>query len=427
MLHYVLDAALALKPQKLVVVIGKTQQEALLQALKPYGQRLQTALQSRPLGTAHALRTALRTLGDFAGPLVAINGDTPLITPKGLRKLLRLHHRHGNALSLASFMTARPAAYGRILRRDGVVVGIREASELGKNPALQGPQEVNGGLYVFEPEALRLLGLIRANPKRKEYYLTDILELCHHRGLKAEAYALPEEELKGVNTLAELQEAEALLRDRLLRSYKGVRFLEPSGVFIHHGVKIGPGSIIYPNVYLEGRTVLGKGCIIYPNVRIIDSTLKDGAVVKDCSLIEGSWVGSQAQVGPFAHLRPGSRLRRGCRVGNFVEVKNTSMGEGSKALHLSYLGDAVLGKGVNIGAGTITCNYDGLRKYRTVIEDGAFIGSDSQLVAPVKVGKGAYVAAGSTINKDVPPGGLGISRCRQRNIPGWTKKRRRRS
>ncbi len=206
-----------------------------------------------------------------------------------------------------------------------------------------------------------------------------------------------------------------------------MRFIAPETVFIDSGVKISPGALIYPNVHLQGVTAVGKGCIIYPNVRIIDSVIREGAVILDSSLIENSEVGEKAQVGPFSHLRPGARIKSSAKIGNFVEIKNSTIGEGAKAMHLSYIGDASVGSSVNIGAGTITCNYDGVSKHRTVIGDGVFIGSDSQLVAPVAVKKGAYVAAGTTVTEDVPAGSLAISRVRQKNVMGYVGKRKARA
>ncbi len=429
MMAYALEAALALKPRMTVIVTGAGTHGQIENALASYEDRagIRYALQAKPLGTGHALLTAAKELGDdFSGSVVVLNGDFPLIRPETLRRLLHLHRKNKNALSLGSFMTDDPASYGRVFRDpSGMPARIIEKTDLAAED--EEIKEVNSGLYVLEPEAVRLLGRIKRNPRKKEYYLTDILALARREGLRAGAYPIAsEEEFAGVNDLLELGLAEAAIRRRIIRglSKNGVRFIAPETVYIDAGVKIAPGALIYPNVYLQGGTTVGKGCIIYPNVRIIDGIVREGAAVLDSSLIENSEVGEKAQVGPFAHLRPGARIRPSAKIGNFVEIKNSTIGKGTKAMHLSYIGDASVGRSVNIGAGTITCNYDGIRKNRTVIGDGVFIGSDSQLVAPVNVKKGSFVAAGTTVTSDVPAGSLAISRVRQKNVKGYVGKKK---
>lgn len=428
MISYALESALALAPGKILIVTGKNDapiKETLQPACKAAKGKIGFARQSKPLGTAHALQCAVKSLGGFEGSLVVLNGDSPLLTPKNIKTLLRNHRRDGNALSVCSFAAESPGSYGRILRdAEGTPMGIVEKTDLARNTT--NVREVNSGLYVFEPPALKLLTKIRLNPKKREYYLTDILGIARRHGLKAGVYCAPApEDFLGVNSHAELRQAESVLRKRLVEglSAKGVRFIEPGLVFMEAGVIIAPGATIYPNVHLQGGTRVAKGCTIYPNTRIIDSILMEGAIVKDFSVLENSRIGKNAQIGPFARLRPGSVVKAMARVGNFVEIKNSTVGEGSKAMHLSYIGDSFVGKGVNIGAGTITCNYDGLKKNKTVIEDGVFIGSDSQLIAPVRIKKGSYVAAGSTICTDVPAEALAISRVPQKNIKGWAGKR----
>ncbi len=434
MIAYALEAAMALKPQRTVIVTGRQTHEQIKDALAPYADRAKTeisfALQVKPLGTGHALLAAVKELGDdFSGSIVVLNGDFPLIKPATLKRLLLLHGKNRNSISLGSFMTEDPGSYGRVLRDPGgMPARIIEKTDLAAGD--EEIKEVNSGLYVLEPEALKLVGDIRLNPRKKEYYLTDILALARREGLRAGAYRVAsEEEFAGVNDLRELGLAEAVIRRRIVcgLSEKGVRFIAPETVFIDSGVKISPGALIHPNVHLQGVTAVGKECIIYPNVRIIDSVIREGAVILDSSLIENSEVGEKAQVGPFSHLRPGARIKPSAKIGNFVEIKNSTIGEGAKAMHLSYIGDASVGSSVNIGAGTITCNYDGVSKHRTVIGDGVFIGSDSQLVAPVAVKKGAYVAAGTTVTEDVPAGSLAISRVRQKNVMGYAGKRKARA
>ena len=434
MIAYALDAALALKPGVTVIVTGAGTHERIEGALAGYKDKAKTkilfALQRKPLGTGHALLTAVKALpGGFKDSIVVLNGDFPLIRPATLKHFLQLHMKGKNGLSLGSFLAEEPGSYGRILRGpDRMPLRIIEKTDLLPGDEAFKIKEVNSGLYALGPEATALLPRIRRNPRKKEYYLTDILALARQAGLKCEAYRIAgEEEFAGVNDSGELGAAEAAMRRRTVAALaaKGARFLAPETAFVEPGVKVGPGAIIHPNVHLQGATMVGKGCVIYPNARIIDSVVREGAVILDSSVIEGSEVGKNAQVGPFAHLRPGARISPSAKIGNFVEIKNSTIGKGTKAMHLSYIGDALVGRSVNIGAGTITCNYDGKRKMRTVIEDGSFIGSDSQLVAPVTVKRGAYVAAGTTVTNDVPGGSLAISRVRQKNLKGYVRKKKR--
>ncbi len=434
MISYPLLAAMGLRPQKTVVVTGVSTHEDITRALTSGGEDQKTnmkmkisfAIQKNPLGTGHALLTAMEELKDFSGSVVVLNGDFPLITQVTVKKLLDLHKKHGNAVTLGSFIAEDPGPYGRIVRdAAGLPEKIVEKTDL--TAAEEDIKEVNSGLYIFEPEAVALLGKIEKNRSKKEYYLTDILALSRLAGLKAGAYPIaPEQEFAGVNNYRELYLAEAVMRRRIVSGMqeKGVRFIAPDTVFMDADVSCSTGAVIYPNVYLQGRTSIAKGCIIHPNVRIIDSVIREGALVLDSSVIESSDVGKNAQVGPFAHLRPGSTIKQSAKIGNFVEIKKSTIGEGTKAMHLSYIGDSSVGGSVNIGAGTITCNYDGVNKHRTVIENDVFIGSDSQLVAPVTVKRGSFVAAGSTITKDVPADSLAISRTGQKNVAGWVKNKK---
>jgi bifunctional UDP-N-acetylglucosamine pyrophosphorylase/glucosamine-1-phosphate N-acetyltransferase len=422
MIRYVLDTAGKLRPDKTVVVAGKhlgAMRDALAQA------GLSFALQEKPKGTGHALRCASRELKGFKGDIVVMNGDTPLLEPDTIKKFLALHRKNGNSLSVLSFSTAFPAGYGRIVRdASGNVLSIVEEKDAGEDVKLI--KEVNSGVYAVNNIALSLLDRIKKNRAKGEYYLTDIVALASGKGLKTSAYCIgTEEDFMGVNTREELNRASLLMRQKIVTALirTGVNVLDPRSVHIHSGVSVDKDTTIYPNVYLEGNTVIGKGSTIFPNVRILDSRIGSCVVILDSTVIEGSVIRDRASVGPFARIRPGSEVGVEARIGNFVELKKSVIGKGTKASHLSYLGDTSIGNEVNIGAGTITCNYDGRQKHLTTIEDGVFIGSDSQLIAPVKVGKGAYIGAGSTITMDVPPGALAISRAEQRNIKDWAKKR----
>lgn len=423
MVQSVIDAAGMLKPQRIVVVAGE-HLDLMRGALRYDGVAF--ALQREPKGTGHALSCAIPALKGFSGDVVVLNGDAPLVNAGTIRAFLSRHRRGRNAVSVLSFIASNPESYGRIVRdetgRAKAVVEQRDADSV-----VRAIHEVNSGVYAIRSDALPLLGEIGMNAAKGEYYLTDIVALSAQRGRRTAAYPMGrEEEFLGVNTRAELMRANVLMRRRIIERWaeEGVNFLDAESVFIQPAVRIGGETTVYPNVHLEGNTRIGSGVTIFPNVRVADSLIGDDAVLKDSTVIEQSIVRAGAAVGPFAHVRPGSDIGAGARIGNFVELKKVVVGRGSKASHLSYLGDARIGAGVNIGAGTITCNYDGERKSLTVIRDGAFIGSDTQLVAPVIVGKGAYVAAGSTITHDVPAESLALSRVRQKNLKGWAKRRK---
>ncbi len=423
MLESVIATARRINAEKIIVVAGK-HIDLIRRSLGMAD--ISFAIQKEAKGTGHALLCARKELRGFKGTTVVLNGDAPLLEHETIKKFLRLHRRDRNSLSVLSFKANDPSGYGRVVRDgSGGVAAIIEEKDA--DPDQKKICEVNSGVYAFNGEALLLLDSIRMNKAKGEYYLTDIMAEAARRGIKASAYCIgTEEEFMGVNTRDELRRASLLMRKRIVEKWaeRGVTFLDPGSVFVHAGVTIGRDSVIYPNVYLEGNTKIGRKTAIFPNVRIVNSDIGAGVVIKDSTLIEESKVKKDASVGPFAHLRPGSEVGDGAKVGNFVELKKAVMGKGSKASHLSYLGDTRIGREVNIGAGTITCNYDGVHKHATVLEDGVFIGSDTQLVAPVKVGRGAYIGAGSTITKDVPPGSLALSRAVQRTIPGWAAGRK---
>jgi len=420
MLQHVLDAVSPLKAQKTIVVVGNKAE----QVKKKFQDRnLTFVLQKKLLGTGDALTAACREIK--GGTVLVLNGDGPLITTKTLRTLLSRHKRSRNILSFLAFVDDSMTGYGRVIRDNhGCVTGIVEdkhASPVEKEKN----KELNGGVYAIESRGLDYLKKVKRNRSSGEYYLTDLAAIMAKAGSKVNAYACPPEEIRGVNDRAQLYEVTDILRKRIIAQWmaKGVTFLDPQSTVVHSSVTIGGDSVIYPNTYFEGQTSIGANCIIYPGVRIIDSRIKKNVMVKDSSLIEDSIVGEGASVGPFAHLRPQSKIGKKAKIGNFVEIKKSDIGDGTKASHLSYLGDAVIGNDVNIGAGTITCNYDGKNKFKTIIRSGVFIGSDSQLVAPVEIGRGAYVAAGATVTDNVPPGSLAISRQKQVSIKDWARKK----
>lgn len=423
MIQYVIEIAKSLKPAQLITVINNNHEEVKLFLI----DKTSRAIQRKPLGTADALKAGLRAIKKELSVLV-INGDTPLIKEETLKRFVRIHKKDRNSISVLSFITEKPSSYGRIVRdSNGNVIAIRESIDA--TPNEREIKEVNSGIYLIEPPAFSLLNLIKKNPKKGEYFLTDIISLGAKKGLKVRAYPLAkEEELLGINTRKELAFAEELMRKRINEGLmlEGITMVNPDSTYIERDVRIGIDTVIYPGAYIEGKSIIGKGCKIYQNVRISNSVIGDNVIIKDSSVIEESIIKEGAVIGPFAHLRPGTKIEKDARIGNFVEVKKSSIGEGTKAMHLSYIGDAEIGKNVNIGAGTITCNYDGFKKHRTIIQDNVFIGSDTQLVAPVRVSKGAYIGAGSTITKDVPADCLAITRSPQRHIPGWAEKHRKR-
>jgi bifunctional UDP-N-acetylglucosamine pyrophosphorylase / glucosamine-1-phosphate N-acetyltransferase len=425
LVDHVLRAARALDARTTVVVVGHMA-ERIREAL---GERpgLRFALQEPQLGTGHALLQAEPHLAGARGTVVLLSGDVPLLRPDTLRALVVTHERSGAAATVLTARVPDPDGYGRVVRVDGRIAAIVEHKDA--TPAERAVDEINSGIYAFalEPlfDALRSIGSANA---QGEYYLPDLVRIYRARGLNVETVRLDDaREILGVNSRRELADVGAILKatknEELMAA--GVTIVDPASAWIGPDVVVGRDTVIHPNVFLEGNTRIGERCEINASVRIVDSTIDDGAVINNFCVIRDSHIRAGATIGPFAHLRPHSDVGEGAHVGNFTELKKTTLGKGSKANHLSYLGDATIGEKVNVGAGTITCNYDGTHKYPTVIEDGAFIGSDSQLVAPVRVGKGAYIAAGSSIVEDVPPGALGIARATQVNKPGWVEKRKR--
>ena len=424
--EYVLDLAAAVAKQPPVLVVGH-QRDAVQQAI---GAKARYAIQEQQLGTGHAvLQTAeLLESEELKGKRVLIlSGDVPLTRVETLHSLIDQHDREGNALTLLSMRLEEPAMYGRIVRDgDGSVRKIVEAKDA--SPDEKQINEVNAGIYLFNGDELfSNLRNLSTNNAQGEYYLTDAISMLRDAGKRVGA-VIAEDPLEalGVNSRGELAAVEAELQRRVVENLmaSGVTFRNPNTVVIDSTVKIGPDTVIYPFVTLEGSTTIGRDCVIEPGSHLINVTVGDDVHIKTGTVAEDSIVEASANVGPYAHLRPGTKLGRKVKVGNFVETKKAVFADGAKASHLSYIGDAEIGADVNIGAGTITCNYDGVNKNKTILEDGVFIGSDTQLVAPVRVGKGAYVGAGSTITKDVPADSLALSRTPQRIVEGWAEKRR---
>ncbi len=424
MLVYPLAAAAHLRPSRIACVIGP-QADEIRRRLS--GAEVTFVLQEPQLGSGHAALAAREALSDFTGRILVLYGDCPLVRPETLERLLEDHDGAGRTITLLGMRLSDPTAYGRILRdASGAVKAIRE--ERDASPEEKKVDFVHSGVLVAESAALwKSLERVRTDNRQGEYYLTDVAAIATGDGLAVGAIeAADPEELHGINTRAELARAAARLRDRINEDHMtaGVTLADPASAWIGPRVRIGADTTIGPNVTLSGITVIGDGCAIETGVVIEHARIGNGVHVKPHCVIRESVVEDGVQIGPMAHLRPETVLRREARVGNFVEIKKSTIGPGAKVNHLTYLGDATVGARVNVGAGTITCNYDGERKHRTVIEDDAFIGSNAQLVAPVTVGKGAYVGSGSTITKDVPPGALAVGRGKQRNIEGWVLRKK---
>ncbi|MGQ0736375.1 MAG: bifunctional UDP-N-acetylglucosamine diphosphorylase/glucosamine-1-phosphate N-acetyltransferase GlmU [Acidobacteriota bacterium] len=420
----VLDSARSLAPDSLTVVVGDgaDQVKSHLSARSEVG----FVVQEPQLGTGHAVLQTASLLRQHRGTMLLLSGDVPRLSVATLRSLLGTHESSGAAATVLTAVVERPYGYGRILRAQGKVTRIVE--ERDASPAQRRVQEINSGIYAFALEPLfESLDAIAADNAQGEHYLPDLVSIYRRRRRVVATFTVPDAtEVRGINTRSELAEVSTMVRQQKNEELMaaGVTLVDPATTYVDSDVEIGQDTVIQPCVFIERGSRIGAACEIQAGARIVNSTLGDRVVVRNHSVIADSTIDAGAVIGPFAHLRPGTRVEELAHVGNFVELKNASLGAGSKANHLTYLGDAVVGSHVNVGAGTITCNFDGVTKHKTVIEDGAFVGSDATLVAPVTVGRGAYVAAGSTITGDVPADALAIGRGRQENKEGWVKKRK---
>jgi bifunctional UDP-N-acetylglucosamine pyrophosphorylase / glucosamine-1-phosphate N-acetyltransferase len=424
LIEYVLEAAQAVDPATVTMVVGHGADSVRFFV----GERpnINWVLQEPQLGTAHALQQAEPYLKGQQGTLVLLSGDVPMLRGATLKQLVDAHRTTRAAATVVTAIVDRPYGYGRIVRSRGRLARIVE--ERDASTAVRQIREINGGIYAFDLAPLfdALRGIASQNAQG-EYYLTDLVAIYRRRKLRVETLLVDNpQEIRGINSRTELAEVSRIVRqtknEELMAA--GVTIIDPATTYIEPDVQVGADTIIHPGVAIEGQSRIGAACEIHSNVRIVDSEIADKVIIQDFCLILGSRIAESASVGPFAHLRPENVVGERAKIGNFVELKKTTLGPGAKANHLAYLGDATIGAHVNVGAGTITCNYDGTSKHPTVIEDEAFIGSDTQLIAPVRIGKGAYVAAGSSITEDVPPGALGIARGRQTNVAGWVERKK---
>jgi bifunctional UDP-N-acetylglucosamine pyrophosphorylase / glucosamine-1-phosphate N-acetyltransferase len=423
-LWYVLGAARKLRPDRLIVVVGHDRGR-VEEAVSSWGIRATFVDQAEPLGTGHAVMVAERAVGR-AHDVLVLPGDEPLVTVEQLRELLRVHRRRGPAAVAQSTEIPDPGGFGRVVREGRSLVRITEGDEASAEE--REIREVATSVYVFRREDLfKALPLVSRETKQGEYYLHHVLRILIEKGEEVMVHRVDNGGSVGANSRAELAGAAAVLRNRINQDLMaaGVTLLDPDRTYVDSGVRVGPDTTLLPGVHLEGETRIGSGCVVGPDTRIVDTRVGDRVEIT-YAVVRGARIEEDSTVGPYANIRPGTVLGKRAKAGSFVEIKNSRIGEDSKVPHLAYVGDARVGKDVNVGAGTITCNYDGVRKHRTVIGDGAFIGSDTMLVAPVRIGRGAVTGAGSTITRDVPPGALAVERSEQRTVRGYRERTRRR-
>jgi len=424
MLDHVVRAAIAAGAREVVVVVGHGRDQVTEHLRARFGDQVHTAVQEEQKGTGHAVQCAMGALEGLRGDVVILSGDVPLLEANAVAQLLEVRRRdYGMKLALLTAELPDPTGYGRILRDErGSVLGIREHKDA--STAERTIKEWNAGSYAVELAFLRRsLTQLRTENAQGELYLTDVVAMASQDG-GAEGLRWSAESVMGVNDRSQLAIVDAILRERIATRWaqSGVTIRGLRSVFIDADVVVEPDATLEPGVHLRGKTIVRGSARIDVGCVLTDVEVHEGAYLKPYTIAEKSSIGPRAQIGPFSHLRPDTLLAEDTHVGNFVETKKTSMGKGSKANHLAYLGDGKIGEGVNVGAGTIFCNYDGFRKHTTTLEDGAFIGSDSQLVAPITIGKGAYVGTGTTVTRDVPADALAISRTKQENKEGYASR-----
>lgn len=425
LVEHVVDSSLALtSPDRVIVVVGHQADQVKSRLAS---RRVSFAVQTEQKGTGHALEMCRAVVPGHSGHLVLLYGDTPLVSRQTLERLVEHHSASGAAATVLTAEIEDPTGYGRIIRDSEnfihAIVEHKVATE--KQRAIR---EINSGMYCFDAELLwKHLSQVEENPTSREFYLTDIVEILNRAGHRVSPLVHDDfDELLGINTRVELAYIDGVFRQRKAEQLmlSGVTIRKPESVIIDTSARVGMDTVIGPFAQILGSTVIGDDCVIGAGAVIQDSELENGVVVEPYTFIHESRVQSEASVGPFARVRPGSQVGPKAHIGNFVELKKTSLGPGAKAGHLAYLGDSEIGSGVNVGAGTITCNYDGARKHKTIIGEGVFVGSNSTLVAPLELGAGSYVGAGSVVTERVPEDALAVGRSRQANKEGWAKRRR---
>lgn len=420
MVEHVVDNIQTLNVDRIVTIVGHGAEKVKEQL----GEKSEYVLQAEQLGTAHAVKQAEDILGSLEGTTLVVCGDTPLIRPETMKALFEHHEKQNAKATILTAYAENPTGYGRVLRdAEGKVSQIVEQKDATLEQQLV--KEINTGTYCFDNKALfEMLKLVKNENAQGEYYLPDVIELLQKQGEIVSAYVCDNfDETLGVNDRVALAQAEEIMRNRINEAHmrNGVTIINPFTTTISADAIIGRDTVIQPGVVIEGETVIGEDCLIGPNSHIINSRVGNGTTVKH-SVVQNSTIGDETAVGPFAHLRPDSELGNHVKIGNFVEVKKSTLGDDTKVSHLSYIGDAEVGDNVNIGCGSITVNYDGKNKYKTVIENNVFVGCNSNLIAPVTLRAGSFVAAGSTITNEVPEDALAIARARQENKLDYAKK-----
>jgi bifunctional UDP-N-acetylglucosamine pyrophosphorylase/glucosamine-1-phosphate N-acetyltransferase len=408
---------------RLVVVVGRGSEE--VRRAVGDAPELHFVEQKDRLGTGHALKETRSACGNGSGTVVVLPADTPLLSEATLKRLVDRHRRSRAAATLLTAVVDDPAGYGRIVRKAGRVTAIVEDRDA--SPRQSQIREINTSIYAFDARCLwPALEQVGSDNKKGEYYLTDVIAILRRLGRRIEALVSDDPaECLGINDRKQLAHVAALLRARILERLmtEGVTVLDPATTYVDDTVSVGPDSVLWPGVVLEGATMIGAECSVGLGCHVSDSRLGDRVTLRPYCVLTQAIVEDEATLGPFAHLRPLSHVGVRAKIGNFVELKKSRIGRGSKVPHLSYVGDATIEEDVNIGAGTITCNYDGVTKHETKIRKGAFVGTNTSLVAPITIGEGAYVAAGSTVTEDVPPGALALGRSKQVNKEGWVARR----
>lgn len=416
MLNYVISASEAAGADDIAVIVGY--KADIVKAALP--KNLTAIEQKEQLGTGHAVLQALPFFENFNGNVLVLVGDAPLVRKETLEELVKAHEDGGFSATVLTAVFDDPTGYGRIVKKGDELIKIvehKDATEEERNI-----KEINSGMYCFDAQALKAtLQAINSDNVQGEYYLTDTIEILRGMGKKVGSYPTPDvDDIAAVNSKVQLAEIGKIMRRRINTSLMeaGAIIIDPENTYLSAETKVGKDTVVYPGVITEGRVVIGENCIIGHNSRIVNSTIADGVDIQISTILD-SFVDENTHVGPYAYLRPNSHIGKNVKVGDFVEVKNSVMKDGAKASHLTYIGDAEVGKNVNLGCGTVFVNYDGTNKYRTVVEDNCFIGCNSNLVSPVTVKEGSYVAAGSTITDDVPEDTLAVARARQVNKEGY--------
>ena len=427
LIERVLQTSAHLAPDSTTLVIGHGA-DRVQTSLADSKQKLQFVVQEKQLGTGHALLQTAPLLRGKTGTLVLLSGDVPLLTPATLDALVATHSGAGAAATVITAKIARPFGYGRIVRTAGRISKIVEEKDA--SPAQRAITEINSGIYALDLSVLfDALDKIGTANKQGEYYLPDLIAIFRKQRRAVTTWTVERaEEIRGINSRAELAEVTTMVRQQKNEELMaaGVTLIDPATTYVDSDVVVGPDTVLHPCVILEGSTKIGAACEIHAGARIVNSTIGDRVCVRNHTVVADSTVAAGSSLGPFAHIRPGSAVGEDVHIGNFVELKKTTIGKGSKANHLAYLGDSTIGTGSNVGAGTIFCNYDGEKKHPTVIGNNVFVGSNSTLVAPVTVADGSYIAAGSAVTANVPAGALAIGRARQENKDGWVAKRKER-